>query len=90
MLSDENLNIIRTLARQFGVKTVWLFGSALQQGDEARDIDLAVEGAAPDLFFRFYSRLFWELPKPVDLVDLDGEPPLESIIREKGVVIYER
>lgn len=33
-------------------------GSSLQDESDARDIDLAVEGLAPDLFFKFYTRLF--------------------------------
>ncbi len=45
---------------------------------------------AADKFFDFYARLFFALPKPVDLVDLSQEPPIASIVREKGICIYER
>lgn len=67
-----------------------MFGSALEDEEAAVDIDLAVEGLAPEKFFDFYGRLFFDLPKPVDLVDLSQDPPIASIIREKGVRIYER
>jgi hypothetical protein len=52
--------------------------------------DLAVEGLQPEKFFDFYGRLFFELPKPVDLVDLSQNPPIAAIIRSQGVSIYER
>ncbi len=81
---------IKAIAREFQVATVWMFGSALEDEETARDIDLAVEGLAPEKFFDFYGRLFFVLPKPVDLVDLSQNPPIASIIREKGVRIYER
>lgn len=81
---------IKAIAREFQVATVWMFGSALEDEEAAVDIDLAVEGLAPEKFFDFYGRLFFDLPKPVDLVDLSQDPPIASIIREKGVRIYER
>jgi predicted nucleotidyltransferase len=81
---------IAAIARDFGVAAVWMFGSALTNEDEAADIDLAVEGLTPERFFDFYGRLFLELPKPVDLVDLSQNPPIAAIVREKGVRIYAR
>ena len=83
-------NVVRSLADDFQVKCVWLFGSAADDLDGATDIDLAVEGLVPEKFFDFYGRLFLALPKPVDLVDLSQNPPIAAIIREKGVRIYER
>ncbi len=90
MISPEFKEVVKVCAEQFKVKTVWLFGSALEDENEATDIDIAVEGLAPEKFFEFYGRLFFELPKPVDLVDLSQEPPIATIVREKGVRIYER
>jgi len=81
---------IMECAREFDVKAVWIFGSSLEDDSVARDIDLAVEGISPELFFKFYARLFMALPKPVDLVDLSQDIPIASIIRAKGVSIYER
>jgi len=90
MISPEIEETIRACAREFDVKTVWIFGSSLEDDPAARDIDLAVEGISPEMFFKFYARLFMALPKPVDLVDLSQDIPIASIIREKGVSIYER
>ena len=89
MLSAFEQETIEQCATEFGVQTVWLFGSSLEEGSEARDIDLAVEGLRPELFFKFYARLVWALPRPVDLVDL-SEPTLSlaPIIRARGKRIY--
>jgi predicted nucleotidyltransferase len=88
MLSPEASQFIRKCAEEFHVRTVWLFGSSLGDENEAHDIDLAVEGLDPDQFFKFYGLLFFGLPKPVDLVDLSENPPLASLIREKGIRVY--
>ena len=56
----------------------------------ARDIDLVVEGISREMFFKFYACLYMALAKPVDLVDLSQDTPIASIIRGKGVSIYER
>ena len=90
MATKDLRKTIADIARDFRLSAVWMFGSALEEEDEARDIDLAVEGLAPEEFFEFYGRLFTELSKPVDLVDLSQNPPIAAIIRQKGVRIYER
>jgi hypothetical protein len=52
------------------------------------DIDLAVEGIRPNVFFKFYGELLRSLSKPVDLVDLSRKSLFNRIIEEKGVKIY--
>ncbi len=90
MYSSNLKQIVKSCAEQYGVKSVWLFGSAVEDEQHANDIDLAVEGLEPEKFFDFYGRLFFELPKMVDLVDLSQNPPITSIVRQKGIRIYER
>ena len=90
MYSEELKQIVKSCAEQYGAKSVWLFGSAAQDEQNAKDIDLAVEGLDSKSFFDFYGRLFFELPKPVDLVDLSQNPPIAAIVRQKGIRIYER
>ena len=90
MISAEIEETIRECAREFDVKAVWIFGSSLEDESVAHDIDLAVEGIPAEMFFKFYARLFLALPKPVDLVDLSQDTPKASIIRTRGVSIYER
>ena len=90
MIASNLEQVVKACAEDFEVDVVWLFGSALNDYNHARDIDLAVEGLKPERFFDFYGRLYFELPKPVDLVDLSQNPPIAAIIRAKGVRIYER
>ncbi len=90
MIASALRQTIESFAREFDVRAVWLFGSAAQDETQASDIDLAVEGLAAEKFFDFYTKLFFAMPKPVDLVDLSQKPPIASIIREKGICIYER
>jgi predicted nucleotidyltransferase len=90
MISSNLQHVVRSAAEDFGVEAVWLFGSAIEDEASARDFDLAVEGLARERFFDFYGRLYFELPKPVDLVDLSQNPPIAAIVRAKGVRIYER
>jgi predicted nucleotidyltransferase len=90
MLGTETLEFIKDCARQYDAGSVWLFGSALVDEASARDIDLAVEGLDAGRFDDFYGRLFFGLPKPVDLVDLSEDPPIASLIRQRGTLIYER
>ncbi len=90
MITSELKRTIESCAKAFDVQAVWLFGSAARDDAQARDIDLAVEGLAADKFFDFYARLFFALPKPVDLVDLSQEPPIAGIVRKEGICIYER
>jgi predicted nucleotidyltransferase len=89
-MSSHLQRVVHSAAQDFDVDAVWLFGSAMEDEASARDVDLAVEGLPQDRFFDFYGRLYFELPKPVDLVDLSQNPPIAPIIRAKGVRIYER
>jgi len=88
MLGTREREIIEHCAAEFGVRTIWLFGSSLEEEGEARDIDLAVEGLPPEKFFKFYARLAWALPRPVDLVDLSDATSLAPLIRARGERIY--
>ena len=90
MLSAKTQKAIIDCARAFDVETIWLFGSALGDEETARDIDLAVEGIESSKFFKFYGELFFCLTKPVDLVDLSLNQPINHLIRADGVKIYER
>lgn len=90
MLDTRSLKFITSCARDYDVKAVWLFGSALKEEADYRDIDLAVEGIDSRKFYDFYSRLFWGLSKPVDLVDLSEDLPIISLIRQTGTIIHER
>jgi len=88
MISQEDLATIIFYAQKYKVQTVYLFGSSLDDAHKAADIDLAVLGVPPHLFFKFYGKLLRYLSKPVDLVDLSPESLFNQLIKEKAVKIY--
>lgn len=69
----------RVLKERYGVRQVHLFGSLAGQGPwhSHSDIDLAVEGLAPERYFRALSELWDLLPEgmELDLITLEDAPP---------------
>ena len=87
MINEEEKQIIMRCAKKYNVSSVYLFGSSLNQ-HEYNDIDLAVSGIKPHLFFKFYGELLRKLPIPVDLVDLSVKSLFNKLIEEICVKIY--
>jgi len=88
MISESERGIIIQCAKKYKVPTIYLFGSSLDRDSGYNDIDLAVKGIKPEIFFKFYGELLRNLSKPVDLVDLSKKSLFNQIIEEKGVRIY--
>jgi len=88
MISERDKRIITHCAKKYKVSTIYLFGSSLDRNSGYNDIDLAVKGIKPEVFFKFYGELLRSLSKPVDLVDLSKKSLFNQIIEEKGVRIY--
>jgi len=90
MISEQDKAAIVDIARRYGVERVVLFGSSTDPKREANDIDLAVEGVAPERFFDFYGELLFSLSKPVELVDLSNDTKFNKLIYREGVRVYVR
>ena len=88
MIQTEDKNKIIEISQKYGVSRVFLFGSSLHSANEPADIDIAVEGLAGSLFFKFYSELIFSLSKPVDVVDLSVKTKLNDIIYAEGLRLY--
>ena len=88
MVSAQDKAIISDRARRYGAVKVWLFGSNAHRRKRGRDLDLAVEGLAPDRFFKFVGELMMALSKPVDVIALEGRSKLGTLIRREGMPIY--
>lgn len=88
MITEKDKQIIIQCAQKYNVSSVILFGSSIRGDKEFNDIDIAVKGIEPRLFFRFYAELFKNLSKPVDLVDLSNKSLFNDLIEEDGVRIY--
>lgn len=88
MVTEHEKNIILRCARKYDAGCVLLFGSSIEEGQDADDIDLGVKGVDKKLFFRFYADLVKQLTKPVDLVDLSQKSLFNDIVEETGLRIY--
>ncbi|MDD5556544.1 MAG: nucleotidyltransferase domain-containing protein [bacterium] len=71
-----------------GAREVYLFGSSSRGIDDAEsDIDLAIAGLPPALFFRTIGLARRILKKPVDLIDLDEPNPFTDYLKTSGGLI---
>ena len=86
-LKEEEKKTISRVAKEFGAKRIWVFGSALKE-NKYNDIDLAVEGIPDESFFKFYGRLGMALKKNIDLFDIAEDIPFLKTVRRTGKVIY--
>jgi len=90
MITEEEKQIIIKYAKKYNALYIILFGSSLSKEKETNDIDLAVKGIKPNLFFKFYAELYKNLSKPVDLIDLSIKSSFCDFVEETGVKIYGR
>ncbi len=88
MISQADRDTIVELSREYGVSYVVLFGSSLNASQEANDIDLGVKGIEPRLFFDFCGKLYMQLSKLVDVVDLSDKTLFNELVEKRGVRIY--
>ena len=87
-ITNAIIERIKSCAYEFGVKKLILFGSALDNPDNAHDIDIAcnLEGMK---IFTLAGKLEEELNISVDIVPLSNENPFSEIILRKGKVLYD-
>ena len=88
MISNEDKIKLSEIAKRYNITKLYLFGSNIHSTYEANDIDLAVEGIADKVFFKFYSELIFSLSKPVDLIDLKKKSLLNDMVKSEGLLIY--
>ena len=92
-LSDSDRHDIAVAAKfltEQGAKNVWLFGSLAKGVSPSphSDFDFAVEGLPGDRFFGSVGHLLQLLSRPVDIVNLEGCPPLlRDQILGKGILL---
>ncbi|OGG51488.1 MAG: hypothetical protein A3F84_08670 [Candidatus Handelsmanbacteria bacterium RIFCSPLOWO2_12_FULL_64_10] len=71
--------------RAAGAREVYVFGSAASGTTrEDSDVDLAVSGLPPQVFFKAMGEAGDILRRPVDLIDLDEENPFTQYLKEEG------
>ncbi len=71
--------------RRAGASEVYVFGSVAENDFYSdSDVDLAVSGLPPRVFFEAMGRASDVLERPIDLVDLDENNRFVSYLKEKG------
>jgi len=74
--------------RAAGATEVFAFGSASKGTAECgSDLDIAVSGLPPSIFYRMAARLSEVLGRSVDLVDLDRATPFTRYLRQENELV---
>jgi len=73
------------ILKALGAREVYVFGSAARGTfREGSDVDLAVSGLPPEVFFKAMGRAGDALGRDLDLVDLDDDTPFTRYLKEEG------
>ena len=86
-VSEQHIEKSIAVAKEYGINRLILFGSALEQPEQARDIDLACDGLEGWKLFEFAGRLEDELNILVDIVPLSPPTPFSRYIESKGKIL---
>lgn len=71
--------------KDLGAREVYVFGSAASgRASAGSDVDLAVTGLPPEVFFRAMAVAGDILDRELDLVCLDDDNPFTRYLREEG------
>jgi predicted nucleotidyltransferase len=71
-----------------GAREVYIFGSAAKGTAEApSDLDLAVSGLPPSVFYRMGARVSDLVDRSVDLIDLDINTPFTHYLRTENELV---
>jgi predicted nucleotidyltransferase len=87
-MSEEILDKILTKSKKYGIRKLFLFGSALES-DSYKDIDLACSGLTGFNIFRFAGELENEIEMNVDIVNIDKESAFVNLIKPNMKLIDE-
>ena len=83
-LNAEYKKKIITLTKAYGATRIILLGSAAENPDEERDLDLAFDGVSGWKLFELGARLEEELKVPLDIVSLTPPTRFTRYIETKG------
>ena len=88
LIEKEAVTAAANLLRSMAADQVYIFGSALKSGLRAdSDVDMAVSGLPPRVYFSAVSKASELLGRPVDLVDLDDQTPLVRYLLSSGELV---
>ena len=90
-VSTETATLIKRAAAELksaGAREIYVFGSAARgTGDANSDLDLAVCGLPPSVFYRMGARVSDLIGRSVDLVDLDSNTPFTRYLRTENELV---
>ena len=84
---EEHFNHAAAVAKSFGATRLIVFGSAIDQPNEATDLDLACDGVSGWKLYELGARLEEELQIPLDLVPLSPPNRFTRMIERRGKVL---
>ena len=87
MISEKDKSIILEYAQKYNLNKIILFGSTLEKED-ANDIDIAIKGIKPELFFKFYGELLFAISQPIDVINLDKNNSFTNLVEREGIKLY--
>ena len=89
MVTAEQISKCIEVAKRYGATRLVLFGSAVYDAENARDIDLLCEGVKASRFLSMGSEMENETGIMVDTVPADAPTPFVEYNMPKGRVLYE-
>ena len=90
MTEETEILIKRAAAelRTAGAREIYVFGSAAKgTSDAGSDLDLAVSGLPPSIFYRMGARISDLVGRSIDLVDLDINTPFTRYLRTENELV---
>ncbi len=82
--NQQQFDKITSLAKSYGATKLILFGSARDNPETARDIDLACDGISGWRLYELAARLEDEINAPLDLVSLVPPTRFTQMIERNG------
>ena len=86
-ISHELIEKAVNILKEAGAGEIYLFGSITSgKWNKDSDVDIAVSGLPPEIFFKTMSKVRRLLRCPIDLIDLDEPTPFTRYLQEEGIL----
>jgi predicted nucleotidyltransferase len=84
----RDIEVATRILKEAGATEVYVFGSAAT-GDmrPGSDIDFAIRGLPPQIFFRTMGKVTCAVSRPVELVDLDDSKDFADFLTQEGELV---
>jgi predicted nucleotidyltransferase len=88
MITNEHLKTCIRIASEFGVTKLVLFGSCLNNPENANDIDFLCDGIKNEDFFKIGAEMEAATGVTVDIVTIEPKTPFVEYNLNRGRVLY--